>query len=255
MISMRKTILKIVRRLANQARKVAKIMNRNIIFSLGENCLPDNILARNGLKSFSSPYASGRSNIEYVLAFEHEQFSDFLNLEHLKYEYFSDKEVARNKKYVAVKNRYNESCTNGFEFTHHDAIGSKKYRYRLQKRCKRMLKLKNKNIIMLYHHRMCSKTDESLLVSHLLELADLYKLRGNSVHIYAFTQVIISGKNQRRSECIVDRDVTLYKFYTQNEWAGNDDDIFWAKCDDDLLEVMILDIKQRLCRSLPAKTY
>ena len=30
----------------------------SIVLSLGENCLADDILARNNLKSFSSPYAS-----------------------------------------------------------------------------------------------------------------------------------------------------------------------------------------------------
>ncbi|MCQ2587766.1 MAG: papain-like cysteine peptidase [Treponema sp.] len=37
---------------------------------MGENCLPDNILSRNDLKSFSSPFSYCRSNIEYILAFE-----------------------------------------------------------------------------------------------------------------------------------------------------------------------------------------
>ena len=45
--------------------------------SIGENCLADDILKRFNMKSFSSPYASSRSNIEYILAFENSEFFCF----------------------------------------------------------------------------------------------------------------------------------------------------------------------------------
>ncbi|MFJ5369320.1 DUF1796 family putative cysteine peptidase, partial [Bosea sp. CER48] len=43
--------------------------------SLGENCLPDNILERNGLKMFSTPFSHGRSNIEYAIQLHSEGYS------------------------------------------------------------------------------------------------------------------------------------------------------------------------------------
>lgn len=246
MVAIISKIRREIMRLINHLKRISKIFDKNIVLSFGENCLADNLLARNGIKSFSGPYSSGRSNIEYILAFENEEFSDILNLEYLKYEYFYDKKVPRNKKYITVKNQYHDSCINGFEFTHHDVISSKTDRNRIKKRCKRMLGLKKKNIIMLYHHRLCEETDEELLVSHLIELADIYKSRNNDVHMYIFSQVIVSKENQRKVECIDNRGVNMYKFYTLNEWAGDNDDIFWARCDDDLLEEMIMNIKQKL---------
>ena len=246
MIAIKSNISEKIKSLTNYVKMISKSFDKNVVFSLGENCLSDNLLERNGLKSFSSPYSSGRSNIEYILAFEKDKFSDFLNLKYLEYEYFFDKKVPRNKKYVTVQNQYHNSCLNGFEFTHHDVISSQKIRNKINKRCQRMLRLQEKNIIMLYHHRLCSETDEELLISHLLELADIYKLRNNDVHIYTFSQVIVSEENQRKAECKIIRGVNVYKFYTLNEWVGNNNNIFWAKCDDDLLKEMITDIKQNL---------
>ena len=109
-----------------------------------------------------------------------------------------------------------------------------------------MLRLKKKNIIILYHHRLCKETDEELLVSHLIELADIYKSRNNNVHMYIFSQVIVLEENQRKTECIISRGVNVYKFHTLSEWTGDNHDIFWARCDDDLLEEMIIDIKEKL---------
>lgn len=227
--------------------KTIKRFDKNVVFSLGENCLADDILARNGLKSFSSPYASGRSNIEYILSFEKEEFSDFLNMEYLVHESLSNRTVARNKKYVAVKNNYHDSCLHGFEFTHHDVIDCAKNRNRIKKRCQRLGGLKNKNIIMLYHHRICADTDEALLISHLKELAELYKSRKNQVHVFLFSQVLVSREDQRKVEHCVDGGISLYRFYTLNAWEGDDENILWARCDNDLLEKMIVDIKKKRC--------
>ena len=37
-------------------------------------------------------------------------------------------------------------------------------------------------------------------------------------------------------------DVCFYRFYSFEEWLGNDQDIFWARVDDDLLEPMVAEI-------------
>ena len=150
------------------------------------------------------------------------------------------------KKYVAVKNHYDNLCLNGFEFTHHDVISSKKSRKTIMKRCQRMLRLKHKNVIMLYHHRLCAETDEELLISHLTDLADIYRSRNNDVSVYMFTQVIVSEENQRKVEHTVNKGVNVYKFHTLNVWSGNDENILWARCDDDLLKKMIADIREKL---------
>lgn len=215
---------------------------KDIFFSIGENCLSDDILSRFSLKSFSSPYGSGRSNIEYILAFEKEGFADFINRDYMKYEYIGNKKVPRNKKYVATENKYNSTCINGFEFTHHDTIGDESIRKTIMRRCNRLMNITGKNITMLYHHRYCEQTDMELLIHHLQLLSEIYEARGNSVNVYLFYQVIASDENQRRVERLQNGNVYIYRFYTLKEWGGDDQDVFWARCDNDLLRVMIDDI-------------
>ena len=222
------------------------MLDKNILFSIGENCLADNILAGNGLKSFSSPYASARSNVEYIVSFETEKFKDFLNDSFLYYEKDSQNNIPINKKYVSVKNKYHNSCSDGFEFTHHDVKGNITDRNKINKRCNRLLRLKNKNIIMLYHHRYCENTDIKLLISHLNELADIYRSRRNNVHIFLFTQIIVPEKKYRHVENYIEEGINIYNFYTTKIWAGDDENILWARCDDDLFNDMIIDIKSRL---------
>ena len=61
-----------------------------------------------------------------------------------------------------------------------------------------------------------------------------------------FSQVIVSEEIQRKAEHMVSRGINVYRFHTLHEWAGKEDDIFWARCDDDLLKIMIADIRQKL---------
>ena len=234
----------LIRIIMMHIRKWINMFHRNIYLSLGENCLSDNILDRNGLKSFSSPYASARSNIEYILAFEKEKFLDFLNPKYLKKEPFNAKSiVVRNKKHISVRNQYDVSVTNGFEFTHHDVLDNPKLRETLRKRCSRMLRLKKKQIVFLYHHRFCDSTDFILLIDHLNQLAEIYRARGNTVSIYLYMQHLIADSEDRRVEFHVEHGINCFTFYTRSEWSGDDPDILWARCDDDLLNVMIDHIK------------
>ena len=220
-----------------------------VIFSLGENCMTDDLLNRNDIKSFSSPYSSGRSNIEYILYFEKEKFKDFLNSDYLKYEMYNDKKVVRNKKIKKLNNKYNISVTNGFEFTHHDVINNIKDNKNMKKRCYRLLNLKNKKIYMLYHHRLCNDTNQDLLINHLQELSKIYKERNNIVNIYIFTQIIVSKASERRVEKYkLKNGIYKYYFYTLKEWKGNNYNVFYGICDDDLLNEMINDIKSEITK-------
>ena len=246
MFELKEKVHKKIKKLKKHIKKAIKKFNKNVLFSIGENCLADNILARNGLKSFSSPYASARSNIEYLIAFEKESFKDFLKNDYIVYVNPSESKIAQNKKYVEVENSYHNSCINGFEFTHHDVIGDDKMREMLKKRYKRLLKIKNKNIVLLYHHRFCENTNEEMLIAHLKEFADIYRKRGNDVNIFIFTQVIVSSEDYRKVEKTVVGGINVYKFYTMNIWGGEDDEILWARCDNDLLEEMINDMKKKL---------
>ena len=231
-------------RIRHYLSKIRHLRDKCLVFSMGENCLTDGILSRNDLKSFSSPFSSARSNIEYILAFEKEKYSDFLNPYYLAYEMIGKTEVVRNKKYVATINHYNDLCINGMEFTHHDVIGDTVKRKQIARRCKRLQNISNKNVVFVYHHRYCRETDMDMLVSCFEEVKRIYEARNNHVQIYIFGQERVSSNNDRTVICKEANGIKIYTFYTQNIWEGNDNDIFWAKCDDDLLQVMIDDIKE-----------
>lgn len=241
-----KTVKKIIRRIRNYYSKIKHLGDKYIVVSLGENCLTDNVLSRNDLKTFSSPFSSGRSNIEYVLNFEKENYSDFLNPHYLNYELCGKKEVPRNKKYVETKNVYHASCMNGVEFTHHDVICNTKKRTRIAKRCARLQDLSNQNVVFVYHNRYCQETDKKYLISCFKEIEQIYELRNNRVQIYIFTQGKVSVKEDRKIECEVIGNIKMYTLYTLSIWEGDDEDIFWARCDDDLLQVMIDDIREHI---------
>ena len=106
-----------------------------------------------------------------------------------------------------------------------------------------MLNLENKHIVFLYHHRLCDTTDRDLLCCHLNELAEIYRNRGSKVSIFVLMQKIITNADKR---CVKNHLKNGISFYTLNEWAGTNSDILFAKCDDDLISVMINQIKQSL---------
>ena len=238
-------MLRFIKLLINNLKKIKHSFDKNVIFSIGENCLADNILERNNLKSFSSPYSSSRSNIEYILAFEQEKFRDFLNPNYLKYDFILGKKVVINQKYVKTENIYNNSVINGFEFTHHDVYKAIQ-KHIIYKRTERQLLLKNKNIIMLYHHRISPATNLNLLISHLQNLAEIYKSRKNNVNIFLFTQEICKNEQSRGVKKYNRGDIHFYNFFTKESWEGANEKVFWAYTDDDLLKEMVNDIRKKL---------
>ena len=226
-------------------KKILKFRNRrkrNIYLSFGENCLTDRILERHGIKSFSSPYSSGRSNIEYLLQIEEADFADLVNTDYLEYGVADNKRVARNTKYTC-ENRYDESCMKGFEFTHHDVLGKEEMRKTIKRRCIAMLELKGKHLHIYYHHRLCPETDEERLLADLRKLKAIYESRCEQVTLVMFTQSIVSDAAERRVLREEKNGVIKYTFFTLKPWAGADNSVFWAECDDDLIKTMIHETK------------
>ena len=205
-------------------RNVKKIINRNkktLFLSFGENCLPDNILARHSVKSFSTPYASGRSNIEYILQIEKDGFQDFLNPEFMQYHDLGKKKVVRLSKYDRIENTYYPLHSSGFEFTHHDVLQNKRARHTIAKRAKRMLGLKNKQVNIFYHSRYNEHTDETLLLRHLAELKKIYEARCQAVNVFMFTQRIVSDIKERKVEHEIKNGIHIYKFHTLHIGEGD----------------------------------
>lgn len=218
----------------------------SVYVSFGENCLTDDILKRYKLKSFSTPFSSGRSNIEYILQIEKDNYTNFLNTEYMRYEPLNDKDMLRLKFYNKISNQYDTLSMNGFEFTHHDVMADPVMMEKLQRRCNRLLNLNAKRMFIFYHHRYCKNTDRKMLLEHLNELKKLYRKRCSNVKIIMFTQVLVRDKSQRKMEHHFVNGIHLYVFYTLKIWGGSDPDILWARCDDDLISQMINEINEGL---------
>lgn len=218
---------------------------KTIFMSFGENCLTDNILERHKLKLITTPFSHGRSNIEYILQLELDNYKNFLNTDFIQYETLNDKKVPRLKTYNVILNGYNELHINGFEFTHHDVISSDAMRLKFKQRVEILQKLKKtKKIVILYHHRMNPKTDSERLFNDLLKIKEIYTSRKNRSEVVCFTQRIINDTNHRKMVYEIKKGIHYFEFHTLNEWEGDNQEIFWARCDEDLIIKMINQIKK-----------
>lgn len=241
-----------MKQLARKAKKLFKLTKqkiqlfytRRIYVSFGENCLTDNILERHNLKLITTPFSHGRTNIEYIIQLEQDNYKDFLNPAYLQYEDLNGKQVPRLKKYNSIQNQYNKLHENGFEFTHHDVIASPVIRQKMQNRIVTLQRLKgNKSFILLYHHRVNPTTNQEQLFSDLNKIKEIYSSRKFQSEVVCFTQKIINETDQRKVVYEIKNGIHCFVFHTLAEWAGGNDDLFWARPDEDLIKQMILTIK------------
>lgn len=212
-----------------------------IWISIGENCLADELLRRFVKKSFSTPFSSGRSNIDYVNCLESNNYKGLLNSELLFSVDYLNKSVVRSKRYIECDDIFHHTCSNGFEFTHHNPIESHKDYESIQRKIERMLALRgsDNDIMMLYHHRTSRKSNLEVLVKKLQMLSDLYSVNGKTCRIACFYQEIVTENECRGVDVSLHSDsITSFQFRTRNLWEGSDNNVFWAKCDDDLIGLM-----------------
>lgn len=216
---------------------------KRLYVSFGENCLPDGILKRYGLKSFSTPFSSARSNIEYVLELEKSQYRDFLNPDYLADQEISGRPVVRLTKGVETVNRYDPLHANGFEFSHHDVLRDAHAREAFVRRYRRLQHFDGEHLTILYHHRPCGETDWSMLLGHMQELRALYLQRGaQQVDVAVFTQVFVDDAALRKVNRYSLDHVHVYVFRTLQPWSGDNPELLWARVDEDLLSVMMYDV-------------
>lgn len=226
-------------------RKVKLILSKKVYVSFGENCLTDNILDRYSLKSLTTPFSHGRSNIEYILQLEQDNYKDFLNLNFIKYEFLNKKEVPRLKKYNEIRNDYHELHKNGFEFTHHDVIKDDRVRLKISDRLQKLRYLiGRKKIIILYHHRNNVETNLELLLRDLAELKKVYSSSKINSEVVMFTQKIVLHASDRKLTYFKKFDIHNFLFHTMNNWEGDNPELLWATCDDDLIVQMINFLKK-----------
>lgn len=238
---LKRNLRKIIRKFENYKRKISK----TYYLSIGENCLTDNILVRHKLKSFSTPYSHGRSNLDYVIKLEKENYSNLLKSEYLYYDYAGETKVVRNKHYSESDNIYNELHQNGFEFTHHDVINNDIQRNSYERKIFRMQSFsKREKIKFVYHYRNNDNKDLKLIVKKAEKFLSYYQRKAIKCEFIFFTQEIISKKEERSLIKVYNfNNIKGYVLKTLEVWAGDDQDLFWARKDDDLITKMIKEIK------------
>ncbi|MFU1857228.1 DUF1796 family putative cysteine peptidase [Sphingobacterium sp. NGMCC 1.201703] len=224
-------------------------MMEKVFISIGENCLADAILARFGLKSFTTPFSHGKSNIEYLLQLEKETYKDIVNTDYLEYGNLNNNPSGRKvpvlKKYVKTCNIYHEMFMEGVVFSHSDVIESSAIRDIIKKRAERLVDIKGKKeVYAFYHHRFTNhRSDFEMLIDDLDSFIQLYCTNEVSSKCILFTQYIIDNAQQRGVKYASHNHVHIFMFYTLQEWEGTDDDVFWAKCDEDLIAQMIAHVQ------------
>lgn len=214
--------------------------------SLGENCLTDNILERFKIKSFSTPYSHARSNIEYAIILEREKYRNMLNPDYLFYEYVGETKVVRNRFYSSNSIIFNELHSNGFEFTHHDVKESSTHNKSYYRKISRMLSFdRSKKLKFLYHYRSNENLNTVEIAKKAEEFLKLYQDRGIQCKLYFFFQDIVNEEIERSIvKTHNSKNVKGYCLNTLELWAGDDDEILWARKDDDLIAIMIGDFKK-----------
>lgn len=222
------------------------IFSSKLNVSVGENCLTDNILSRHNIKSFTTIYSHGRSNLDYAILLEKDGYQNILDNKYLYYAYFEKKKVVRNSYYKLSSDIYHENQTNGFEFTYHDLLSSsssaKKSATRKLKRLTRLAG--KKNFRFFYHYRISDKFD----LNEIFKKAQLFLNFYTTTKVFKnefiiFSQVLVKTEDERGLNRVnFSSNICCYLFKTTQVWEGEEGDLFWAKKDDDLIKKMISDI-------------
>lgn len=230
-----------IKRALNWAKYHGRLRQSVHWLSLGENCLPDDILRRYGRKTYSSPFSSGRSNIDYILQLEHDGYRHLLLPENLAHHQLTGELVVRSTYYRNCDGIFESSCSHGFEFTHHDPLVRVEDRRSVQRKIDRLQRFKSrKHFVFLYHHRRNPNSDLPRLHEKLREFSKVYSSGRARCAVILFYQTLIGSTDARRIECRqIHEDLIEFEFYTHDIWAGKDQDLFWARVDDDLIREML----------------
>lgn len=211
--------------------------------SIGENCLPDDILKRHKKKSFSTPFSSGRSNIDYVNQLEDASYKGLLDPKTLAYEDAWGKRVVRSRTIRNCDDIFDLSCSRGFEFTHHDPIGNAADTASYERKISRLHTLRKKeNFVFLYFHRKNPKSDISSIIAKLRKFQEHYASESAEIIVALFYQEIASLDNRGVITTTHPNKLLEFTFNTTHKWEGSDPATFWARNDDDLISKMIEDI-------------
>lgn len=215
-----------------------------IYLSFGENCLTDNILSRYCLKSFTTPFSHCRSNVEYILDLERNNFENFLSDEFLAYGDLNGKPVPRLNTHLVINNNYHHLHKNGIEFPNHDIIRKQQQRQKVVERANKLKSfLGKREYVILYHHRTCSNSDLELLLQHLLELKKYYTIQECECQVVLFKQIIITNESKKKMIYQKKNDIHVFDFHTHTAWGGRNPMNYWAFIDEPLIRKMLNIVK------------
>lgn len=240
----KKIISKLVGKLTYYYQTIQIKRNKNdnyLWLSLGENCLSDSILQRSYLKSYSSLYGPVRSNIDYNIEMQSKNYEGLLEKDNTNYGDLNGQEVLRSSRYNQADNIFHDLHCNGFEFTHHDWVKNNKFVQTFERRISRTQEgIGNKNFIFLYHHRYTEKSDIDFLRQKLNIFREFFEKNNKECYIILFYQNKISNVNERKLVFKkADNKIIEFVFHSEHIWEGDNQDIFWARNENDLIRDMI----------------
>ena len=227
----------------NQEKSSNDMANRQVLYlSIGENCLTDAILKRHGLKSFSTPYSHSRSNIDYVIEIEQNDYCNLLCPDSLYYanEQGIPLNAVRSKSIIKCEDIYSSAHQKGFEFTHHDVISDPKSINSYMRKIERMRQLRKQNqpVCFFYHHRYNDKMNPEKIISKIFKFLEFYNKTDvkRAVAVVFFQRIDTNNKFLEHFD--MGNGILVFKLHTPQVWAGKDENIFFAKNDDDLISEM-----------------
>ena len=219
-----------------------KEKRKKLYLSLGENSLTDNILDRHNLKSFSTPYSSARTNLDYAIFCEKTNYRTLIDKELLVYE----KRGTLNNYMPILDSIFSVNHGNGFEFTRQDIINNKAHGESIQRKIDRLISIKGKeDVTFFYHYRLNNNLNYSKIFEKATEFISFYKPLETNSKIILFSQKIIKENRERTvSYKRISSRVHNFIFHTKYIWAGNNEEVFWARNDDDLIKIMLDNVKE-----------
>lgn len=212
--------------------------------SIGENCLTDNILQRHNIKSFTTPYSHVRSNLDYAIKLEKENYKNLLNIQHLHYEQLHGKPVVINNHGFSSDPIFLELHRNGFEFHFHDVISNKSHRESVRRKIHRLVSLKGKkNFVFYYHYRMNKNLNFPNFIAKAKTFLSHYEVNGCKCRMVIFTQKLCTSEARRGYRIIRHSEkIQLIVFNTLKSWGGDVADFYWARVDDDLIREAFMEV-------------
>jgi len=157
-----------------------------IHISLGENCLIDNLLKKYNMKTYSYPFGSCRSNIEYVIDIIQDDFCNFLDPRFLyRKTVNTTQELVKNNFYKQSSNIYTHG--DDFEFTHHDVHLNPEHIESIKRKVSRFNALNTATnvspVYFYYYHRTNKHTDMAKLLSAFSKFEKLIKFQNYKIII------------------------------------------------------------------------